>query len=237
MIPFDMCDVKQEAKLPALISHCLGVSGRQSEALGRSDLFVYQEYGLVWVVTDYELTIHRLPTYRETIRIETETVAYNKFFCHRMFYIYDEVGNLLLDILCYFVLLDFESRKVVPVPQDLIAPYQSKQVKKLPRVPKYQDLTKAISQEFPVRYFELDMNGHVNNGKYLEWMYEVLDHDFLLCHVPKKIQLKYIREVAAQSLVSSRLVQTGLVSQHEILVEGQIHAQAVIEWRDSHVTG
>ncbi|ABP90405.1 Acyl-ACP thioesterase [Streptococcus suis 05ZYH33] len=79
---------------------------------------------MIWVVTDYELTIQRLPKYNETITIKTEAVAYNKFFCHRMFYIYDAAGNLLLDILCYFVLIDFETRKVAPVPEDLIAPYQ-----------------------------------------------------------------------------------------------------------------
>ncbi|WP_392365777.1 acyl-ACP thioesterase domain-containing protein, partial [Streptococcus suis] len=89
-----------------------------------------------WVVTDYELTIQSLPKYNETITIKTEAVAYNKFFCHRMFYIYDAAGNLLLDILCYFVLIDFETRKVAPVPETLIAPYQSEQVKKLPRAPK-----------------------------------------------------------------------------------------------------
>ncbi|HFH9837238.1 TPA: acyl-ACP thioesterase domain-containing protein [Streptococcus suis] len=236
-IPFDMVDVKQEIKLPDFISYCLGLSGRQSENLGRSDLYVYQEFGLIWVVTDYELTIKRLPKYNETITIETEAVAYNKFFCHRMFYIYDEKGNLLLDILCYFVLIDFESRKVAPVPEELIAPYQSEQVKKLPRAPKYQELQDFDEKTFHIRYFDIDMNGHVNNGKYLEWMYEALGYDFLLCYVPKKIQLKYLKEVEATSLVSSRMVAEAGVSQHEIVVDGHIHAQAVIEWRESHVAG
>ncbi len=41
-IPFDMVDVKQEIKLPDFISYCLGVSGRQSEELERSDLYVFR---------------------------------------------------------------------------------------------------------------------------------------------------------------------------------------------------
>lgn len=236
-IPFDMCDVKQAVKLPDLISYCLGLSGRQSEELGRSDLYVFQEFGLIWVVTDYELTIQRLPKYNENIVIKTEAVAYNKFFCHRMFYIYDEAGNLLLDILCYFVLIDFETRKVAPVPEVLIASYQSEQVKKLPRAPKYQLLENPSVQEFPVRYFDLDMNGHVNNGKYLEWMYEALGYDFLLSNFPKNIQLKYIKEIAPESRVSRRVVVDDLTSRHEIVVEGQVHAQAKIEWEVDHVTG
>lgn len=236
-VPFDMCDVKQEVKLPAFISYCLAVSGRQSEALGRSDLFIYQEYGLIWVVTDYELTIDRLPKYNETVVIKTEALAYNKYFCHRVFTVCDLEGKVLLEILCYFVLIDFESRKIVPVPEDLIAPYLSEKVKKLPRAPKYRDLLQPTLQEFTVRYFDLDMNGHVNNSKYLEWMYEALGHDFLLSHCPQKIQLRYVKEVAPKSLVSSRMTQDGLTSQHEIVVDGQIHAQAMIEWRDEDVQG
>ncbi len=229
-IPFDMVDVKQELKLPPFISYCLGVSGRQSESIGRSDLFVFDEYGLIWVVTDYELRINRLPRYNETITIETEAVAYNKFFCYRKFFIYDQDGELLFDLLCYFVLIDFETRKVSPVPDDLIAPYQSEKVKKLQRAPKYNDLLDADSKEFTVRYFDIDMNGHVNNSKYLEWMYEALDYDFLLGHKPKKMQLRYVKEVSPGGTIFSRFVKDGLVSQHEIDYQGQIHAQAVIEW-------
>lgn len=230
-ISFDMCDVKQDIKLSMLISHCLAVSGRQSAELGRSDFFIYQEYGLIWVVTDYHLNIQRLPKYKERILIKTEAVAYNKFFCQRIFSVYDEFDNLLLEIMCYFVLIDFESRKLVSVSEELIAPYQAEKVKKLPRIPKYQNLENPVMDSFSVGYFDLDMNGHVNNAKYLEWMYEMLGYDFLLCHSPETIQLKYIKEVAPKSQVSSRLVREDLTSRHEIVVDGQLHAQAVIKWR------
>lgn len=229
-VPFDMCDVKQEIKVASFISHCLAVSGRQSEELGRSDLFVYREYGLIWVVTDYDVTINRLPKYNETITIQTEALAYNKYFCHRIFSVYDQENNHLMDILCYFVLIDFESRKVAPVPSQLIAPYQAEEVKKLPRIPKYAELSNPIELEFLIRYFDIDMNGHVNNAKYLEWMYETLGYDFLLSHYPRKIQLRYIKEVGANSRIHSKFERHDLQSRHEIIVEGHVHAQAVIEW-------
>lgn len=229
-IPFDMTDVKQEIKISQFISHCLAVSGRQSEALGRGDLDIFEQYGLVWIVTDYELDINRLPRYNETVTIETEAVSYNKFFCYRKFFIYDEAGQLLLDILCYFVLIDFESRKAAPVPNELIAPYQSEKVKKIQRAPKFHELEAPISRDYRVRYFDIDMNGHVNNGKYLEWMYDVLDYDFLLHHVPRRLQLKYVKEVSPGGTISSKFVMEDLTSQHEIWSDGHIHAQAVIEW-------
>ena len=229
-IPFAMTDVKQEVIISQFISYCLGLSGRQSESIGRSDLVVFEQYGLIWVVTDYELSIFRLPIYNETVRIVTEAVSYNKFFCYRKFYVYDEAGNLLMDILSYFVLIDFKDRKVVPVPDDLIAPYQSEKVKKIQRAPRYQVLENPENKDYRIRYFDIDMNGHVNNSKYLEWMYDALEYDFLLAHRPSHIQLKYVKEVSPGGMISSKVELEHLTSQHEIWSEGHIHAQAIIQW-------
>lgn len=229
-IPFAMTDVKHEVIISQFISYCLGLSGRQSESIGRGDLAIFEQYGLVWVVTDYEMNLFRLPTYNETVRIVTEAISYNKFFCYRKFYVYDEEGNLLMDILSYFVLIDFETRKVTPVPDDLIAPYQSEKVKKIQRAPRYHTLENPDSKDYRIRYFDIDMNGHVNNSKYLEWMYDALEYDFLLEHRPTYIQLKYVKEVSPGGMISSKSIVKDKVSQHEIWSEGHIHAQASIKW-------
>lgn len=229
-IPFALTDVKQEVIISQFISYCLGLSGRQSTALGRSDLDVFEQYGLVWVVTDYELNIFRLPTYNETVRIVTEAVAYNKFFCYRTFHIYDEADNLLMDIFCYFVLIDFKTRNVAPVPDDLIAPYQSEKVKKIQRAPRYHVLENPENKDYRIRYFDIDMNGHVNNSKYLEWMYDALEYDFLLAHHPSHIQLKYVKEVSPGGIISSKVELNEQTSQHEIWSDGSVHAQAIIKW-------
>lgn len=229
-LPFDMVDVKQELKIPGFLAYCLALSGRQSDLLGRGDKEIFEQYGLVWVVTDYEVDITRLPRYQETITIETEAISYNKFFCYRTFHIYDEAGDLLIKILAYFVLIDFEIRKVSPVPEELIAPYQSERVKKVARAPKYDTLEEALEQEREVRYFDIDLNGHVNNSKYLEWMYESLEYEFLITHRPTYFQLKYIKEVAPEALVTTKVVVENGVSQHEIWSNGQLNAQGMIKW-------
>nr|WP_269082023.1 acyl-ACP thioesterase domain-containing protein [Streptococcus sp. X13SY08] len=233
IIPFDMVDMTHQIKLSNFISYCLVVSGRQSASLGRSDIEIFEAYGVVWVVTDYELNINRLPLYNERVTIETEALSYNKFFCYRKFFIYDESGDLLLDILCYFVLIDFETRQLVPVPDDLVAPYQSEKIKKVHRAPKLATLNEPNVQEYHVRYFDIDMNGHVNNGKYFEWMYDVLDVEFLTHHVPTKIALKYVKEVSPGGTIESQhfLDMAELVSHHAIVAEGQVRAQARMEWR------
>lgn len=125
------------------------------------------------------------------------------FFCYRQFYIYDQEGGLLVDILAYFALLNPDTRKVATIPEDLVAPFKTDFVKKLHRVPKMPLLEQSIDRDYYVRYFDIDMNGHVNNSKYLDWMYDVLGYEFLKAHEPLRMTLKYVKEVSPGGQITS----------------------------------
>ena len=60
-IPFDMSDVNGFIKIPQLILLSLQVSGMQSIELGMSDMYILENYNLVWIITDYNMKIERLP--------------------------------------------------------------------------------------------------------------------------------------------------------------------------------
>lgn len=230
-IPFEMADVNGNLKLPSFLPKVLEVSGNHSAQLGRSDVDVWETYHLVWIVTDYEFIVDKLPRFGQEVQIRTEAVAYNKLICYRTFDIFDQDDQHLMTIKSYFALMNPETRKIVSVPEDLIAPYGSEKVKKIARSAKYTNLDGANQVEFFVRYFDIDRNGHVNNSKYLEWVYEVLGYDFLKGHQPRRIHLKYNREVTPGGKISSQYQLSNLTSQHQIVSDGQINAQAIVEWR------
>ena len=81
------------------------------------------------------------------------------------------------------------------MPDEVVAPYEADKTKKLLRGPRYKALENPIETLYRVRYFDLDMNGHVNNSKYLEWMLDVFDLDFLTKYTPAHIDLKYVKEI------------------------------------------
>ncbi|MEW4354061.1 acyl-ACP thioesterase domain-containing protein [Streptococcus pneumoniae] len=230
-IPFDMSDVNGHIKIPQLILLSLQVSEMQSEYLGISDQDLLEKHQLVWIVTDYEMTIHRLPAFGDQIRIETEALSYNRLFCYRRFTIFDQEGQILVEMLASFVMMNKETRKVHPVDGELIAPYQSEFNKKVIRGPKYPKLEDGEQKDFQVRFYDLDMNGHVNNSKYLDWVFEAMGVEFLCEYVPRKINLKYVKEVRSDSCVSSCVKKEGTTSYHQIVSDGSLHAQAIIEWK------
>ena len=131
-----------------------------------------------------------------------------------------------------FVLMDRDSRKVHAVEPDIVAPYQSDFDKKLIRGPKYEPLEEPVSKDYHVRFYDLDMNGHVNNSKYLDWIFEVMGVDFLTQYIPKKINLKYVKEVRPGGVITSAVERTGPESKHEITSDGAINAQAIITWQE-----
>ena len=231
-IPFDMADMNGHIKLPDVILLSLQVSGMQSIELGVSDKTILEEYNLVWIITDYDIEVVRLPRFAEEITIETEALSYNRLFCYRRFTIYDETGQELIHMMATFVLMDRDSRRVHVVEPEIVAPYQSDFDKKLIRGPKYESLNESISKDYHVRFYDLDMNGHVNNSKYLDWIFEVMGADFLTQYIPKKINLKYVKEVRPGGVITSAVERTGLETKHEITSDGATNAQAIITWQE-----
>ena len=231
-IPFDMADMNGHIKLPDVILLSLQVSGMQSIELGVSDKAILEDYNLVWIITDYDIEVVRLPRFAEEITIETEALSYNRLFCYRRFTIYDEAGQELIHMMATFVLMDRDSRKVHAVEPEIVAPYQSDFNKKLIRGPKYESLEEPTSKDYHVRFYDLDMNGHVNNSKYLDWIFEVMGADFLTQYIPKKINLKYVKEVRPGGVITSAVERTGLESKHEIISDGATNAQAIITWQE-----
>lgn len=124
-IPFDMADMNGHIKLPDVILLSLQVSGLQSIDLGISDKSMLEKYNLVWIITDYDIDVVRLPKFGEEMTIETEALSYNRLFCYRRFTIYDEAGNAIINMLATFVLMDRDSRKVHAVEPKIVAPYEA----------------------------------------------------------------------------------------------------------------
>jgi hypothetical protein len=225
-----MSDMNGNIKLPSLILLSLQVSGSQSAQLGVSDKEILEKYNLVWIITEYDIDVIRLPRFAEEIIVETEALSYNRLFCYRRFTIYDESGQAIIQMLASFALMDRDSRKVHSVNPEMVAPYQSEFSKKIIRGPKYTDLDNPTSKDYHVRFYDLDMNGHVNNSKYLDWIFEVMGADFLMDHIPQKINLKYVKEVRPGGMITSSYELNGLQSCHQVTSQGVVNAQALIQW-------
>ena len=51
-------------------------------------------------------------------------------------------------------------------------------------------------------------------------------------YIPKKINLRYVKEVRPGGMIASAYELKGLESKHEIISDGEINAQAMITWQE-----
>lgn len=231
-------DRTYHASIPMLVNLMVLASEDQSEELGVGTEEV-SKYGVGWVVTQYLMTINDLPKIGSTIELSTEATAHNKFFCERRFSIADEAGNSLLEANSNFVLMNHKTRRMGKLIPELLDPYGSDEVKRitrLPRVPKITDDQGTVSKEYPVRYFDLDTNGHVNNSHYFEWLLDVLPAEFLQTHIPTHLNIQYHKEIQYGHIVKSEVVKTNetdteINTLHKMTVNGEIYCEAECSWK------
>ncbi|GCF93351.1 acyl-ACP thioesterase [Enterococcus florum] len=232
-VAYYQCDINQTMTFPAMLSVVIKASSDQSDQLERGTEAINQ-LGLTWVITQTEININRMPRDGETITVITEPTAFNKFFCYRSFWINDGQGNLLVKIDMAFVLMKIEERKMSSVDAELMAPYESEQIKKIKRWDKIEAVTDGKQRLYHVRFYDLDSNHHVNNAMYFNWMIDVLGYDFMVEHTPVYVNVKFDKEVLYGNDIHSLyqiIEEDQTKTLHEIRLGDQLACEANIVWQ------
>ncbi len=104
---------------------------------------------------------------------------------------------------------------------------------KLPALAGFQ-----FEKQFQVRYHDLDINQHVNNVNYIEWLLECRDHDRSNQSVLSELAVNFLGEARLDENVRARrhaLDSTGLRFGHDILREadGKELIRARTTWRST----
>lgn len=173
-------DVKLQCKIESIINYFTDIGTKQSESLGVGIEYL-KERNLSWVFCKYDIKVNRYPKYGEKIRVTTNALGFKKFYAFRLYEIFDEEGNKIVEAIGVFLLIDINKRRVVRIP---IEQYESYGVNKEEEcdisVTKLEKLKEEMYlKEFKVRYSDIDSNRHVNNVKYIEWALESIPVEIL----------------------------------------------------------
>ena len=149
---------------------------------------------------DYPVSVYDLT-------LKTEPRGCQKLFAYRDFYIC--AGEKLLGkISSVWAVVDMTTKALVPVQPALnnqYMPLYSKReddltFKKLRPVEKVD-----IEKTFEVRYEDIDVNSHANNGNYIIWAFEPLSFNFRSTHKIKTLDIQFKKEIKYGSKVLSQI--------------------------------
>ena len=224
-IPFDMSDVNGYIKIPNW-SCCLGYRAC-NRLTGYDDMYILENYNLVWIITDYNMKIDRLQFlmrnhYRNLCQESQSTFSATGPLISRMkrkFYHWD--GRT-------FVLMDRDTHAGSSCYSEITDAFDSELSNHAPRSP-FQRVRRR-GTKYRVRFYDLDMNGHVNNSKYFGLGFEVMGADFLDPSCPLKVHLKYVKKYWQEASLPLNMNKRGLKLSANYF-RWSINAQAEIEWK------
>ena len=201
-------DLTARIKPSAILEIMQEMAGAHAELLnvGRSRLY---PMGLAWVLTRVEVRMERYPLSGEIITVETFPMPNRRVFFPRYFIFKDEKGQTIGCAGSMWVVLDINTRKManaaeiaasMPDNSDLTAPMG------MPATVEEVSGKVTESLRLPV-YTDLDVNGHVNNTRYLDWCCNALGIDTMRSHAMTQFAVNFNQEILPGQEVSTVLKQ------------------------------
>ena len=196
-------DVDQfyELKISSFFKMMQEVASQNAEELGIGHTYTKSK-NLFWVISRFFVKIHKLPKYQDNVILTTYPGQTIKFIFPRYFVLEDECGNKLIEASSTWLVLYNDSRKVCINPFDKELPNEDKegQISLPDKVDVLEEL--EFIENRKVRYNDIDLNGHLNNTKYIDYIIDVHDSDFYKQYSIKELSINYNHEVKDNDIIS-----------------------------------
>ena len=194
-------DPQATVRLPALCRFMQEAAYHHAEHLGLGRGFL-AERGMAWVLARQRIVVDRWLQWGDSIHIRTWPSGRDRLFFYRDFELTDSAGGCVLCASNAWSLIDVEKRvRVHPqVYLDVEIP-EGKQIfgRKLSRLKGSPGGEESCAN---VNYGDLDLNGHVNNVRYLEWILDSLPRRFHETHTLKELESNFLAEALYGQTVS-----------------------------------
>lgn len=156
--------------------------------------------GLMWVIIRMQMKIDRLPRLDEEFTISTHPGKDNGFLFFRHFQIYDKNNKLIATSSSSWVVLNYETRKIVLKPFDKKIPEETSKLD-LPDPEKVVGEASLLADTRIARYSEVDMNGHINNTRYVDYIQDAKGTTFFKQNRISSILINFDKEIKEGDVV------------------------------------
>lgn len=150
--------------------------------------------GMFWAVTRTHVEINRLPGHGETVTVETWPMKTTRVAYPRAMAMYDQAGNLLLRTISLWVLMDIEKRTMILPGKANIQVGGMDLGTELKSPVGIAPKPMEKSTRRTVAFTDLDVNGHLNNARYMDWVNDLTDSAFQQGHSLRELTVCYLME-------------------------------------------
>ncbi len=217
-IRYSDIDFDKSLKPFSLLNFFQDIASDNAERLGFGYSAIYPK-GLMWVLLKYRIEFSHYPEDIQDLIIKTEPRGYNKLFAYRNFEV-KSGDNVIARASSMWSLVDINTLSIAKIEGNITSPYLVKHEKQENDLDfeKIPALTQTdYSKEFEVRYNDIDVNMHANNGNYIVWALEPLPTDFRLNHKLKTIDMMFKKEIKlGENMISEVQIFDNITTIHSI---------------------
>jgi acyl-ACP thioesterase len=162
---------------------------------GRDELMKDNNF---WVLSRMYSVIERWPSLGEKISIRTWPRGTEKLFALRDFIARTEDGIVIARATSSWLIIDYNTKRIQRPDDNLnklnfVPASEAALSRNASRIGAPSSEAK-LNREFSVRISDLDVNLHANNARYLEWVTDCYDLDFIMNNAPVSAEINYLAE-------------------------------------------
>ena len=219
IVKYSETDQNLAMKPYALLNFLQDIASKNAEDKGFGYTYVHSK-NYAWFLIKYHMEFIEYPFDVQELKLTTEPRGYNKLFAFRDFELH-KGEKLLARIASMWSVVDVEKRAMIPVGKALEDnPYMLLLEKReddltFPKLSPMENLT--LQREFEVRYNDIDVNGHANNGNYIVWAFEPLNFEFKNSHKIKTLDLVYKKEARYGEKITAKAEICDNITLHKLI--------------------
>ncbi len=194
-----------------------------------------QREGLLWVLSWMKIEFENYPGFEDNIKIKTWPKGRHKLYALRDFILYNENDEVFGRAASAWLLINSQTKRVTDLNKFLTdIPYQPNEhaINELPQKIASLNSNGTIFNKH-VDYTDIDINEHVNNAKYIEYIQNCYTENFHKRNQVKSLKVSFVSETKYDDRIE---IHKNVNDDRQHYLEalntetGKIIFQALVEW-------
>jgi len=188
-------DCRNRLSILSMFSFMQEAASRHAATLGVSiHQLLAEKY--TWLLSRLKIKIAASPGWNDQIRINTWPSGTQQLFALRDFKMNGIENQTIAAAISAWLVIDLEKRRPVRIAPfvERLRPIEGSHImtERLDKLPALSD--PVHEKSFVVRYSDIDINQHVNNVKFVEWIVESVPSATLSARVASEVEINFLAE-------------------------------------------
>ena len=209
-----LVDAQKKLSIPSLFGLMVEIAHHDAERRGWGYTGMIRQ-NQAWVFLRALIRVARMPEWGETIRIRTWPKTMEGITAYRDIEIKDASGEIIISATTLWSIIDLEKRKPVRLTPGQYTVGKHAHMHAVEEKPVKINGSEALHpvNSFRAAYNHTDMNLHVNNARYIDWVLNEMPRELLQEKTIREIQVNFSAELMlddkVEILLSERVSDDG----------------------------